>query len=31
VRKGNLVYCSQMCAHGCTPEQCRCEHDHCAV
>lgn len=31
VRKGNLVYCSEMCARGCTPEQCRCEHDHCAM
>jgi hypothetical protein len=31
VRKGNLLYCSQQCMAKCTPEQCTCEHDHCAM
>ena len=31
VRKGNLVFCSEMCAsHArCTVEECGCEHDCC--
>jgi hypothetical protein len=30
VRRGNLVYCGEACASkACTPETCRCEHDHC--
>jgi hypothetical protein len=32
VRRGNLVFCGQMCAsRACTLEVCRCEHDHCAA
>ncbi|MCS7049543.1 MAG: metallothionein [Verrucomicrobiae bacterium] len=30
IRRKNLVYCSEQCARrDCTPEVCRCEHDHC--
>jgi hypothetical protein len=32
IRRGNLVYCGEACASkACTPEVCRCEHDHCAT
>ncbi len=31
VRKGNLVYCSEVCSSRCTVDHCLCDHGTCAT
>jgi hypothetical protein len=31
VRKGNLMFCGEICSTKCTPDKCICGHDTCSL